>query len=204
MREQIPPRREPAPSLRTWLLRHSIMASLMLVALLIGVGVLVGFAYRSPHPAKGPACPLPMQTVTWPSPPTQVVNYSPTSTPVPVALQVPETLEVDLPLSFQLSSRSMYAPVLTLQTPAGYLDASGTRCVWRFTAQQAGVVPLEFLGTGGCPVPAASCAVASFQMTVTVTTAKQIIARVQGHSTTEPGEETVSTPEIRTPQSGHR
>jgi hypothetical protein len=174
MHEQPLPRRVPGPSLGAWLRRPAIIAPLVLVALLLGTGavLLVGFAHRSPQPTNGPACPVPHQTVSWPSPPTQVVSYPPTNMPVPVTLQVSESLEVDLPGIWRLSSPSMYAPVLTLEVPAGYTDASGTGCVWHFTAQQAGVVPLEFQGTRGCPVPAASCAMASFQVTVTVTAAK--------------------------------
>lgn len=70
MHEYTPPRRDSAPSLRAWLRRPAIMAPLGLLVLLlgVGVGVLVGFAHRSPHPASGPACPEPRQTVPWPSP----------------------------------------------------------------------------------------------------------------------------------------
>ena len=160
MREQTPPR-------RAWLRRHWLGSAVLLVAL-----VLVGLTHCSPfpHPTGGIECPLPRQTVTWPSPPTQVVTDTPTSTPITVTLQVTQTLEVDLSGSafWQLSSRSAYAPVLTLETPAGYLDASSTRCVWRFRAQQAGVVPLEFLGNEFCP--SGSCTQAIFTLTVTVTT----------------------------------
>ena len=188
MREQAPPR-------RAWLRRHWLGSAALLVALVlvVGAGVLVGLTHRSsfPHPTGGIECPLPRQTVTWPSPPTQVVTDAPTSTPITVTLQVAQTLEVDVSGSafWQLSSRSVPSPVLTLETPAGYLDASGTRCVWRFSAQQAGIVPLEFLGNEFCP--SGSCVQAIFTLTVTVT-APQVSAHGQEQSRSASGAGTAS------------
>jgi len=121
------------------------------------------------HPS--PACPSSAQNVTWPAPATQVISYNPPSTaPAPVTLQVSQTLEVDLygPWTWQL--RSLDSPsILTVGTPAGYLDALGQSCVWRFTAQQAGAEQLRFFGNGMCQGTAASCVGAFFNLGITVT-----------------------------------
>ncbi len=135
---------------------HPWLVSLLLLLALVvgGAGGALLMQARQPSPvAVGPTCPSSASNVTRPSPPTQVVCYNPPSiAPTTLTLQPTQTLEIALygPWTWQLRTQAV-APALTLETPAGYLDALGESCVWRFTAQQVGAVRLQFLGNRHLP-----------------------------------------------------
>jgi hypothetical protein len=61
------------------------------------------------------------------------------------SLQVGQTLEIALAFGHHWSFEPVaFGGVLLLNTPAGYGDMSLKSCVWRFTAQQAGQITLNF------------------------------------------------------------
>lgn len=167
MREKSPAR---PTGTRRWL-----VSVLLLVALVVGGGI--GAWLFSAHQGEqtgvgpvGPACPSPARDVAWPSPPTQVVRYNPpSSAPAPVTLRPSGTLEVDLFGSWTWQLRTpTVEPTLSLETPAGYKDAVGASCVWRFTARQVGTEQLQFFGNGMCQGTEKACVAAFVTLTVTV------------------------------------
>lgn len=114
-------------------------------------------------------CPSVNQSVAWPAPPAVVLTTPfPTG---PTTLRAGQALEVALPFGhvwrFQAGSEH---PALTLDQPAGYGDSGTRRCVWHFTAQQAGQVKLNFTMQALCP-PHTSCPlyIMLLQTTITVT-----------------------------------
>lgn len=150
----------------------------LLLALLVGAGIgaWVVSAHQPERTASGPACPSPARAVTWPAPPTQTVSYNPpATTPAPVTLGPSETLEVDLlgRWTWQLRTTTV-GPTLSLETPAGYVDAGGASCVWRFAARQVGTERLRFFGNGMCPGTEATCVAAFLTLTVTVSAGAEI------------------------------
>ena len=88
-------------------------------------------------------CPQATQVVQWPSPPAVIVTSADASKGATV--QVGQTFEIALPFGQRRSLEPGGGqPILLLNTPAGYGDASLKSCVWRFTAEQVGQVTLNF------------------------------------------------------------
>ena len=88
-------------------------------------------------------CPMATQVINWPSPPTVIITSADASKGAIV--HVGQTLEVALPFGQRRSlGPGGGAPILLLNTPAGYGDASLKSCVWRFTAEQVGQATLTF------------------------------------------------------------
>jgi hypothetical protein len=98
-------------------------------------------------------CPLPTQTVNWPSPPTIVVTAAEAAKGT--SLQVGQTLELELPFGrlWMLGPSSTWKGILTLESPAGYGDASLKSCIWRFTAQKRGQAAITFTFAPVCKPP---------------------------------------------------
>ncbi len=155
------------------------LVSILLLLALVGGGGAGAWLVQTHQPSQsagGPACPSSAQNVTWPSRPTQVVRYNPPSTaPAPLILQPSQTLELDLfgPWIWRQDSPAV-SPTLTLEAPAGYLDAGGQDCVWHFTARQVGREPLHFSGKGMCQGTAETCMVFDFNLAVTVAAGTQV------------------------------
>ena len=100
-------------------------------------------------------CPAPTQTVTWPTP--IAVTITPPFSTSAVTVHAGQAVEAVFPFghlwSFTAGSEQ---PALALDTPAGYGDSGMGRCVWHFTARQAGHVVLTFTMQALCP-PHTSC-----------------------------------------------
>lgn len=80
------------PAHRPWLQRQRLVATLVVLALLVGaaLGAVVTFALQHTNQSAlvGLGCPLPTETSTVSPSPTLVVLYNPPSTPpAPVSLQ---------------------------------------------------------------------------------------------------------------------
>lgn len=95
-------------------------------------------------------CPAPTQTVRWPSAPAAIITTPFSSNPV--TIHTGQTLEVSLPFGhvWQIQADQGQS-VLALDTPAGYGDGGASRCIWHFTAHQAGHVVLAFTMKALCP-----------------------------------------------------
>lgn len=88
-------------------------------------------------------CPLPTQVVS--RAPATVIER-PVGTGVkPVSLKVGQTVEVQLPFGHKWALFPMSSAILSLQSPAGYGDASVQSCIWRFQAAQTGSENLTFI-----------------------------------------------------------
>jgi hypothetical protein len=61
-----------------------------------------------------------------------------------------DVIEIQLPFGQLWNGPTASQGVLQLQTPAGYASGTSNSCVWRFTAQGAGVTQLNFYGRAMC------------------------------------------------------
>ncbi len=95
-------------------------------------------------------CPQATQTVQWPTPPTVIITSAQTSKGAKVS--VGQTLEVALAFGHKWTlGPAAGQPALTLNSPAGYGDASLQSCIWHFTGAQAGQFTLQFISAPNCP-----------------------------------------------------
>ena len=92
--------------------------------------------------AQSTGCPLANQTVS--RAPASVL-ISPTGSLQQISLHVGQTLEVRLPFGRKWSYFPSSTDTLTLQSPAGYGDATVNSCIWRFTAAHTGSTSINFI-----------------------------------------------------------
>jgi hypothetical protein len=101
----------------------------------------------TPTPAPATGCPLPTQAVQ--RPPADVV-VRPLTAEQPVDAKVGQTIEVQLPFGHKWALFPLATTIVSLQSPAGYGDASVQSCIWRFTATAAGNGQLVYLVSPIC------------------------------------------------------
>ncbi len=101
----------------------------------------------TPTATAATGCPLPTQTVQ--RAPANVI-VRPLTDVQPVNASVGQTIEVQLPFGHKWALFPAMSTLVTLQTPAGYGDASVQSCIWRFTAATAGTGQIVYLVSPVC------------------------------------------------------
>ncbi len=61
-----------------------------------------------------------------------------------------DVIEIQLPFGQLWNGPTTSQGVLQLETPAGYASGTANSCIWRFTAQGAGITHLNFYGRAIC------------------------------------------------------
>ncbi len=92
--------------------------------------------------AQNTGCPLPLENVTWPPPPPQILSPEKSRF---ASLNVGQTLEIVLPFGIQWRlTQPPSGNSLMLDSPAGYGDPTQHACVWHFTAKAVGQASLTY------------------------------------------------------------
>lgn len=112
-------------------------------------------------------CPLATQVVQWSSPPAIIITSAQSTDKAEV--RVGQSIELALTFGHRWSlGPNAGQPALTLNTPAGYGDASMGSCIWRFTAEHAGTASVSFLAAPICQ-PHMQCPQMVALHTITIT-----------------------------------
>ncbi|HEX9131183.1 MAG TPA: hypothetical protein VF844_02705 [Ktedonobacteraceae bacterium] len=93
-------------------------------------------------------CPSNAVIGTAPTPANVVLKPSNSSTTINA--HQGDVIEIQLPFGQLWNGPTTSQGVLQLETPAGYAWGATNSCVWRFTAQGAGVTQLNFYGKARC------------------------------------------------------
>ena len=90
----------------------------------------------------------PSNVVVSVAPATPDVTVGPTSGSINI--QKGEVIEIHMPFGFIWEGPKISQGVLQLQFPYGYAWKPGNACIWRFVAEDVGMVNLTFLGRAIC------------------------------------------------------
>lgn len=78
------------------------------------------------------------------------VVLKPSNSSTTISAHMGDVIEIQLPFGQFWSGPTASQGVLQLETPAGYASGTANSCIWRFTAQGAGITQLNFYGRAIC------------------------------------------------------
>ncbi|GAC1565742.1 MAG: hypothetical protein NVS3B14_04500 [Ktedonobacteraceae bacterium] len=142
---------------RTWFVVGSFLTIIVFALAACGTNVgsgstSAGSSSTTPTKTTGTTasaygCPGTVMT-TPPAPANVVLNQSNSSSTV--TAHVGDVVEIELPFGQAWSGPTTSQGALQLLPPAGFALTASKVCVWRFTAQSAGTIQLNFYGKAIC------------------------------------------------------
>ena len=101
-------------------------------------------------PGSGSAFGCPSDVVVSTAPAAPDVTIQPKQAATTINAHTGNMLEVQMPFGVAWQGPTTSLGVLQLQEPAGYAWKQSNSCIWRFVAEQTGIIKLNFFGRAIC------------------------------------------------------